>query len=167
MKNLKNKINKSVLLMIFPLLLIGSSFDLSSAVKVETGYYVINLFPAFYTKANNVSFNFPNSGTKKVGPGQKVLAAQFIIWNKSQKEIKVRRNDFLVNGQSINHYIVHEKKVQPLVVRVPAGKALGIINYYIVNDNVKSLKDMKVIYKGVTKQYKKQSLIIPVIQKKK
>jgi hypothetical protein len=136
-------------------------------VKVNTGYWVIDAMTRFNTKATSVAFHHPNTGTKKVEAGTQVLGVIFALYNPSAKDIKVRRNDFLVNGASINHFIVKEKKTQPLVVKVPAGKALYITNYYIIDNKVGGLKDLKVIYSSVDKKYKKIKIRIPLVQKPK
>lgn len=136
-------------------------------VKVNTGYWVVDAMTKFNTKAMSIAFHHPNTGTKKVAADTQVLGVQFALHNPGTKEIKVRRNDFQVNGAGINHFIVKEKKAQPLVVKVPAGKAVGITNYYIVDNKVGSLKDLKVVYKSVTKSYKKYSILIPLVQKGK
>jgi hypothetical protein len=115
-------------------------------VKVNTGYWVMNTITKFNTKAMTIAFHHPNTGTKKVPVGSQVLGVKLALHNPGAKDIKVRRNDFLVNGASINHYIVKEKTTQPLVVKVPAGKAIGITNYYIIDNKVGGLKDLKVIY---------------------
>jgi hypothetical protein len=138
------------------------------SMKVETGYYVIPLMTKFNTKVNMVYFGYANSGTKKVDTGsQQVLAVQFAVWNKAAKDVKVRRMDFSVNGQQINHFLVKETKTTPLVVTVPANKAISFVNYYIVDKNLKTLSDLKVVYSNVDQNYKKKSLVIPVIAKKK
>ncbi len=137
----------------------------AKVVKVDTGYYVIPLSPTFNTKAMRISFNHINSGTKKIEASQQIVGLQMALWNKSNKEIKVRRNDFYLNKQSLNFFVVKEKKNQPLVVKVPPGKAIGIVNYYILDKSVQGLKDIKIIYSGVTRHYQKKKLSIPVIKK--
>jgi len=136
-------------------------------VKVNTGYWMINAITRFNTKVMSVAFHHPNTGTKKVGVGSQVLGTKIALYNPGAKEIKVRRNDFLVNGATINHFIVKEKQTQPLVVKVPAGKAIGITNYYIIDNKVGGLKDLKVVYSSVNKSYKKISILIPLFQKEK
>lgn len=131
-------------------------------VKVNTGYWVMNAITKFNAKAMSVAFHHPNSGTKKVPGGSQVLGVQFALHNPNPKMIKVRRNDFLVNGASIDHFIVKEKKTQPLVVKVPAGKAIGITNYYIIDNKVGGLKDLQVVYSSVNKSYKKIKISIPL-----
>jgi hypothetical protein len=135
-------------------------------VKVNTGYWVIDAMTRFNTKVMSIAFHHPNTGTKKVEEGSQVLGAKIALYNPGTKEIKVRRNDFLVNGATINHFIVKEKQTQPLVVKVPAGKAIGIINYYIIDNKVGGLKDLKVVYSSVNKSYKKYQILIPLFQKK-
>ncbi|MCP5107581.1 MAG: hypothetical protein GY950_29605, partial [bacterium] len=120
----------------------GAKFQV---VKVNTGYWVMNTITKFNTKVMSVAFHHPNTGTKKVGAGSQVLGVKIALHNPAAKEIKVRRNDFLVNGATINHFIVKEKQTQPLVVKVPAGKAIGITNYYIIDNKVGGLKDLKVV----------------------
>jgi hypothetical protein len=136
-------------------------------VKVNTGYWVIDAITKFNTKAQSVAFHHPNTGTKKVSAGSQVLGVKFALYNPGAKQIKVRRNDFLVNGATINHFIVKEKQTQPLVVKVPAGKAIGITNYYIIDNKVGGLRDLKVVYSSVNKSYKKIRISIPLFQKKK
>lgn len=135
-------------------------------VKIETGYWVIEAMTKFNTKAMNIAFNHPNSGTKKIEPGQQVLGVQFALHNPGEKDIKVRRNDFHVNGAEINHFIVQEKTTQPLVVTVPVGEAIGITNYYIVDAGLQDIQSLKVIYTSVDKSYKKLEIGIPLIQEK-
>ena len=135
--------------------------------KPGTGYYKIDLKPAFNVKVNMVSFNHNNSGTKKVAKGSQVLGVQFAVWNFGKKMIKVSRSRFKINKQEINHFLVLEKETQPLVVKIPAGKAVGLINYYIMDDKIQTLVELKVEYFGVTKSYKPVRKIIPIISKKK
>jgi len=130
-------------------------------------WFLIKAMTVFNAKANVIAFHHPNSGTKKVGEDEQVLGVQFALHNPSDKEIKVRRNDFHVNGTDINHFIVQEKTTQPLVVKVPPGKAIGITNYYIVGGQLSGLKDLKVIYTSVDKTYKKIEIGIPLFQDKK
>ncbi len=136
-------------------------------VKVNTGYWTVDAITKFNTKAMWVAFHHPNSGTKKVQAGSQVLGVEFALYNPGAKDIKVRRNDFLVNGAGINHFVVKPKKTQPLVVKVPAGKAIAINNYYIIDNKVGGLKDLKVVYSSVNKSYKKIKIRIPLIQRKK
>ncbi len=135
-------------------------------VKIETEYWVIEAMTEFYTKAMNVAFNHTNSGTKKIEPGQQVLGVQFALHNPGEKDIKIRRNDFHVNGADINHFIVQEKTTQPLVVTVPVGEAIGITNYYIVDAELQDIKSLKIIYTSVDKAYKKLEIGIPLFQDK-
>jgi hypothetical protein len=135
-------------------------------VKVNTGYWVVDAMTRFNTKVMSIAFHHPNTGTKKVEAGSQVLGAKIALYNPGAKDIKVRRNDFLVNGATINHFIVKEKQTQPLVVKVPAGKAIGITNYYIIDNKVGGLKDLKVVYSSVNKSYKKFQTLIPLFQKK-
>jgi hypothetical protein len=141
----------------------GAKFQV---VKVNTGYWVIDAITRFNTKALSIAFHHPNTGTKKVNAGSQVLGVKFALYNPGAKEIKVRRNDFLVNGATINHFLVKEKQTQGLVVKVPAGKAIGITNYYIIDNKVGGLKDLKVVYSSVNKSYKKVQILIPLFQKK-
>lgn len=135
-------------------------------VKIETDYWIIEAMTKFNAKGNTVAFNHPNSGTKKIEPGQQVLGVQFALYNPSDKDIKVRRNDFIVNDAKINHFIVQEKTTQPLVVTVAAGKAIGITNYYIVSSELQDIQSLKVIYTSVDKAYKKLEVGIPLSQEK-
>ncbi len=135
-------------------------------VKVNTGYWVIDAITRFNTKVMSIAFHHPNTGTKKVDAQSQVLGVKIALYNPGTKEIKVRRNDFLVNGAAINHFIVKEKQTQPLVVKVPAGKAIGITNYYIIDNKVGGLKDLKVVYSSVNKSYKKFQILVPLTQKK-
>lgn len=136
------------------------------AEKIETEYWVIEAITSFYTKVMYVAFNRPNTGTKKIEAGQQVMGIQIALYNPSEKDIKVRRNDFLVNDAAINHFIVQEKTTQPLVVTVPAEKAIGITNYYIVDAGLQDIQSLKVIYSSVDKAYKKIQIGIPLIQEK-
>ena len=153
-----------VILIVFllPLSLHPGKFQ---AVKVNTGYWAINAITQFSTKVMSVAFHVPNTGTEKVETGFQVLGAQIALYNPSAKQVMVRRNDFLVNGAMINHYLVKEKKYQPLVVKIPAGKAIGITNYYIIDNKVGGLKDLKVVYSSVNKTYKKIKVLIPLFPK--
>ncbi len=135
-------------------------------VKIETDYWIINAMASFYTKGMNVAFNHPNTGTKKIESGQQVIGLQMAVYNESEKDIKVRRNDFLLNDAVINHFIVQEKTTQPLVVTVAAGKAIGITNYYIIDAALQDIKSLRVEYSSVDKTYKKVLIGIPLIQEK-
>ena len=135
-------------------------------VKIETDYWIIEAMTKFNAKGNNVAFNHPNTGTKKIEQGQQVLGVQFALHNPGEKDIKVRRNDFHVNSADINHFIVQEKTTQPLVVTVPVGEAIGITNYYIVEAGLQDIQSLKVIYTSVDKSYKKLEIEIPLFQEK-
>jgi len=138
----------------------------TKVVKIETGYWVIEALTKFNAKAMNIAFNHPNSGTKKVEPGQQVLGVQFALHNPGEKDIKVRRNDFHVNGTDINHFIVQEKTTQPLVVTVTVGESIGITNYYIVDAGLQDIQSLNILYTSVDKAYKKLEIGIPLIQEK-
>ncbi len=136
------------------------------AVKIDTGYWVIEARISFNAKAINVAFNHPNTGTKKIEAGQQVMGINIAIYNPSDKDIKVRRNDFLINDAVINHFIVQEKTTQPLVVTVATGEAIGITNYYIMDAGLQDIKSLKVVYSSVDKTLKKIQIGIPLIQEK-
>ena len=138
----------------------------NSEVKVDTGLWKINLNPTFSTKAMSVTFNHPNTGTKKVPSDSQVLAVKIAIWNKGKKKIGVRRMDFFVNDQAINYFLVKEKGF-PNVIYVNPGKGVYFISYYIVKKTVKELKDIKLVYHGIDENYVKKKLLIPVVVKKK
>jgi hypothetical protein len=138
-----------------------------SEVIVNTGYWRINLDPAFSTKVLSVTFNHSNTGTKKVPGDSQVLAVKIAIWNTVNKKIGVRRMDFFVNGQELNYFVVKEEKSQPNVVYVEPGKGVYFFNYYIVDKDVKELKDIKLVYQGINENYEKKRMIIPVLVKKK
>lgn len=40
------------------------------------------------------------------------MGINIALYNPSDKDIKVRRNDFLINDAVINHFIVQEKTTQ-------------------------------------------------------
>jgi hypothetical protein len=134
--------------------------------NLETNYWVIEAIDLFNTKVMKVAFNHTNSGTKQVEDGQQVLGIIFALFNPGTEQIKIRRNDFSVNGSQIDHYIVQEKNTQPLVVPVPAGEAIAITNYYIVDSVISKIEDLKVIYSSVDKSYKKIQIEIPLLQEK-
>ena len=136
------------------------------AEKIETGYWVIEARTSFNTKVMFVAFNHPNTGTKKIDSGQQVMGIQVALYNPGEEDIKVRRNDFLVDEAKINHFIVQEKTTQQLVVTVPAGKSIGITNYYIVDAGLQDIQSFKVFYTSVDKTLKKIKKIIPLTQEK-
>lgn len=71
---IKNKKIFLIFILMISLIIISGISLYSKVVKVKTGYWVINLYPAFNTKATMVSFNHRNTGTKKIANGKQSLS---------------------------------------------------------------------------------------------
>ena len=66
--------------------------------RVDVDYLAIGTDPLFRARVHLVAFNFANSGNTKVDADEQVVGVQFAIWNPGEKDLKVRRGDFFLNG---------------------------------------------------------------------
>lgn len=133
-------------------------------IKVNVDYSAIPAHSPFRVKVHAAAFDFHNSGATKVDADEQVIGVQFAIWNPGEKDLKVARGNFLLNGTRFDLFVVKEKTSQGLVVTVPAAKVSGITNYYVLSSLAKQLKHLDPSYSGVDKSLQELNVRLPVIK---